>query len=90
LKASGQSIANMSDQNDFRRRRRSKLIGFIIAEASALGLLLLTGTVVMSSRVVDSTLLGAINVVLIVTAAAVVAIPILFFALSPILPRGRR
>ena len=80
----------MPDQNNFRQRRRSKFIGFIIAEASALGLLLLTGTVVMSSRVVDSTLLAAINVVLIVTAAAVAAIPILFFALSPILPRDRR
>ena len=80
----------MPDQNDFQRRRRSKLIGFVIAEASALGLLLLTGAIVMSARVVDSTLLAAINIVLIVTAAAVVAIPILFFALSPVLPRGRR
>lgn len=81
---------NMSNQPDFRQRRRSKLIGFLVAEASALGLLLAAGTVVMSSRALDSTLLTAINVVLIVSAAAVAAIPIIFFALSPVLPRDRR
>jgi len=80
----------MSDQNNFRSRRRSKLIGFIIAEASAICLLLLAGTLVLSSHVVGSTFVAAMNVVLIVAAAAVSVIPIIFFALPAVLPRDRR
>lgn len=80
----------MSDQSNFRSRQRSKLIGFIIAEASAVGLLLLAGTLVMSSRSVDSAFIAAMNVVLIAAAAAVAAIPIFFFALPALLPRNRR
>ena len=35
----------MSDQDNLRDQRRSKVIGFIITEASAIGLLLLAGIV---------------------------------------------
>jgi hypothetical protein len=79
----------MSDQNDFRLRRRSKLIGFIIAEASAIGLLFLAGSFAVSSRLTDSTLGLSINIVTVVAAAAVAIIPIAFFAVTPVLP-GRR
>ena len=79
----------MSDEN-FHRRRRSKLIGFIVAEASAVGLLLLAGTLVMSSHLADSTFVAVMNVLLIVAAAGVAVIPIIFFALPAVLPRGRR
>ena len=81
---------NMSDQSNFRSRRRSKLIGFIVAEASAITLLLLAGTLVLSSRPVDSAFVAAMNVVLIAAAAAVAAIPIFFFALPAVLPRDPR
>lgn len=72
------------------RCRRGKLIQFIIAEASAIGILLLAGTFVLSSRVVDSALVSAMNIVTIIAAAAVAMIPIIFFAVAPILPRAER
>ena len=68
---------------------RGKLIGFIITEASAIGLLLLAGIFAVSLKPTDPTLALSINIVTIVAAAAVVIIPIVFFAITPILP-GRR
>ena len=68
---------------------RGKLIGFIITEASAIGLLLLAGIFAVSLKPTDPTLALSINIVTIVAAAAVVIIPIAFFAITPILP-GRR
>jgi hypothetical protein len=80
----------MSDQNEdsgFLRRRRSKVIAFIITEALAIGVLLLSGTFALSSRLADSTLAMSVNIVTIGAAAAAAMIPIIFFAISPILPR---
>ncbi len=71
------------------QRHRSKVVGFIIAEASAIGLLLLAGSFAVSFRLTDATLALLINGVTIVAAAAVAIIPIAFFAVAPILP-GRR
>ena len=71
------------------QRHRSKVIGFIIAEASAIGLLLLVGSFAVSFRLTDATLALLVNGVTIVAAAAVAIIPIAFFAVAPILP-GRR
>jgi hypothetical protein len=71
------------------QRHRSKVIGFIIAEASAIGLLLLAGSFAVSFRLTDATLASLVNGVTIVAAAAVAIIPIAFFAVAPILP-GRR
>jgi hypothetical protein len=70
-------------------RHRSKVIGFIIAEASAIGLLLLAGSFAVSFRLTDATLALLVNGVTIIAAAAVAIIPIVFFAVAPILP-GRR
>ena len=70
-------------------RHRSKVIGFIIAEASAIGLLLLAGSFAVSFRLTDATLALLVNGVTIVAAAAAAIIPIAFFAVAPILP-GRR
>ena len=71
------------------QRHRSKVIGFIIAEASAIGLLLLAGSFAVSFRLTDATLVLLVNGVTIIAAAAVAIIPIAFFAVAPILP-GRR
>jgi hypothetical protein len=71
------------------QRHRSKVIGFIIAEASAIGLLLLAGSFAVSFRLTDATLALLVNGVTIIAAAAVAIIPIVFFAVAPILP-GRR
>jgi len=79
----------MSDQENLRDQRRSKVIGFVITEASAIGLLLLAGIFAVSLKPTDPTLALSINIVTIVAAAAVVIIPIAFFAITPILP-GRR
>jgi hypothetical protein len=70
------------------QRHRSKVIGFIIAEASAIGLLLLAGSFAVSFRLTDATLALLVNGVTIVAAAAVAIIPIVFFAVAPIVPRG--
>jgi hypothetical protein len=64
------------------------VIGFIITEASAIGVLLLAGTFALSSRLADPILALSMNIVTIAAAAAVAMIPIVFFAIAPILPRG--
>jgi hypothetical protein len=89
--AHNQVKIDMSDQNErsgLLGRRRSKVIGFIIAEASAIGVLFLAGTFALSSRLADSTLALSVNIVTIAAAAAVAMIPIIFFAIAPILPGG--
>ena len=72
------------------QRRRSKLINFLIAEASAIGLLVLLGAIALSLKPTDPTLAWSINIVTIGAAAAVALIPILFFAIAPVLPREDR
>ena len=81
-------MSDQSEETEFLQRRRSKLIGFIITEASAIGVLLLAGAFALSSRLADSTLALSVNIVTIAAAAAVAMIPIIFFAFAPILPRG--
>jgi hypothetical protein len=71
-------------------RRRNKVFGFIIAEGSAIGLLLVTGALALSLKPADPTLAWSINLVTIAAAAAVAIIPILFFAIAPVLPRADR
>jgi hypothetical protein len=84
--------APMSDQNaksGLLLRRRNKVVGFLIAEASAIGLLLLVGSFALSVRMSDSALTLLVNLVTIAAAAAVAIIPIVFFAIAPVLPGGR-
>jgi hypothetical protein len=80
----------MSDESAKSRlllRRHSKVIGFVITAASAIGILLLVGSLALSVRLSDSTLALLVNI-LTIAAAAVAIIPIIFFAVAPILPRG--
>jgi hypothetical protein len=79
---------NISNQN--RARRRSKVLGFIIAETVAVGVLLLAGVFVLSARPVNSMIITTLNVVMFSAAGSAAVIPILFFAFTPILPRGPR
>ena len=78
----------MSDHEQ--SRRRSKVLGFVIAEAVAIIVLLLAGTLIVTARAVDSSVVMALNVVMFAAAGGVATIPILFFALAPILPRSKR
>jgi hypothetical protein len=83
----------MSDQNaksGLVLRHRNKVVGFIIAEASAIGLLLLAGTFAVLLKQADPTLALSINVATIAAAAAVAIIPIIYFAVAPVLPREDR
>ena len=76
--------------SDRDQSRRSKVLGFIIAETVAIIVLLLAGTWVVASRPVDANVVTALNVVKFVAAGGVATIPIFFFAFAPILPRSRR
>ena len=76
-------------ESDASRRHRRKVIGFIIAEASAIGLLLLTGTIAVLVRITDAILAMSINIVTIAAAAAVALIPIIFFGITPVIPPRR-
>ena len=78
----------MSDGS--RSRRRSKVFGFIIAETVAIVILLLAGTFVVSTHPVDSTVVMALNVVMLAAVCSIAAIPIIIFAFAPILPRDPR
>ena len=71
-------------------RRRSKLIGFIIAEAVAIGLLVIAGTFALSLKPADPNLAFSFNIATIAAAAAVAIIPIIFFAIAPVLPPDDR
>jgi hypothetical protein len=79
--------SDQNEESEFLRRRRSKFIGFIVTEASAIGVLLLSGAFALS-RLADPIVALSLNIVTIAAAAAVAMIPIVFFAISPILPRG--
>lgn len=70
-------------------RRRTKLITFIVAEVVALGVLALSGTVALSGKH-DALLLAPANIITLAAAVAVAVIPILFFAIAPVLPSGDR
>jgi len=72
------------------QRRRSKILGFIIAEGSAIGLLLIAGSFALFVRWSDSTLALSINIATIAAAAAVALIPIIYFAIAPVLPPDER
>jgi hypothetical protein len=70
------------------RRRQSKLVGFVVVEVLAIGVLVGTGIFAVWSRPIDSAPSMLINIVIIAAAAAVGLVPILFFAIAPLLPRG--
>jgi hypothetical protein len=83
----------MSEQNgksEFGRRRRKKIIAFIITEALAIGLLFLAGSFALLPRPADSTLILPLNIATIAAAVAVALTPIIFFAVAPVLPRIER
>jgi len=85
------SQAPMSDQNaksGLLLRRRNKVFGFIIAEGSAIGLLLVAGAVALSLRPANPAWAWFINIITIAAASGVAIIPILFFAIIPVLPRA--
>jgi len=83
----------MSDQkakSGLLLRRRNKFVGFIIAEAAALGLLLIAGTFALSLKPANPDVAWSINIATIIAAAAVVFIPIIYFAIAPVLPHDNR
>ena len=75
---------------EFQRQRRSKFIAFFVFEALAVGILLPAGGFALSLRFANPTLALSMNILTIAAAAAVAIIPIAFFAIAPVLPRGER
>ena len=71
-------------------RRRNKVVGFIITETVAMGLLLIVGTLALSLKPADPNLGLWINIATIAAAAAVAIIPIIYFAVAPVLPPDKR
>ncbi len=83
----------MSDQkpkSGLLLRHRNKVVGFMIAEAAAFGLLLITGAFALSLKPADPTVAWSINLATIVAATAVAIIPIIYFAIAPVLPHDNR
>jgi hypothetical protein len=72
------------------QRRRNKLLGFIIAEASAIGLLLVAGAFAVSLKPANPTLALSMNIATIAAAVATAIIPIIYFAIAPVLPGADR
>ena len=68
--------------------RRSKLIRFLIAEAFAIAIFFFAGAIALAFKPTDPTILLSIDIITVAAAAAVAILPILFFAIRPILPRG--
>jgi hypothetical protein len=69
---------------------RNKVVGFFIAEAVAIGLLLVTGAFALLLKPADPTFAWSINIATIAAAVAVALIPIIYFAIAPVLPHGDR
>jgi hypothetical protein len=70
------------------RQRRSKWIGFVVAEALAIGVLVLMGAFAVSLKPIDPALSLSVNIVIVAAATATALIPIFFFAIVPVIPRG--
>ena len=68
-------------------RTRSKLIRFLIAEASAIAIFFFAGATALEFKPTDPTILLSIDIITVVAACAVAILPILFYAIRPILPR---
>lgn len=84
---------DMSHQNEEphpNERRRAKLIAFIIAEGSALAVLLPALAFGLWRGSTDPALAFSMNALTITAAAAVAIIPIIFYAIAPIIPRSER
>ena len=71
-------------------RRRSKLLSFLIAEVSAIAVFFFAGAIALAFKPTDPTLLLSIDIITVAAASVVAILPILFFAIRPILPRGER
>jgi hypothetical protein len=72
------------------QRHRNKVVGFLIAEISAICALILAGIFAVSLKPADPTLALSINILTIAAAAAVAIIPIIYFAVAPVLPHEDR
>lgn len=72
------------------RRRRARLIRFIVFEVFAIALLVGSVMTGLSHRAADDPLSVVAKILTIVSAIAVAAVPILFYGIPETLPRGRR
>jgi len=83
-------ISRENDEAHLNERRRAKFLTFMIYEASALGVLIPSLVFGLLWGFGDPTLAVWMNVLTFTAAAAVVLIPIIFYATASTLPRGER
>ena len=69
---------------------RRKLISFLSVEALAIAVFFCAVAIALTLKPTDPTLLLSIDIIPVAAACAVALLPILFFAIRPILPRGER
>jgi hypothetical protein len=70
------------------RRRRSKLIAFVIAEAAAFGVFFLSTAIELALKPTDLALMLFVDMVTMMAAPAVFIM--VFFTIRPVLPRSER
>lgn len=73
-----------------RKRRRNKLIRFIIFETLAFGLLLIAAKLQVTQQYSENSLTFLYKVLMFAAAVAVVIIPVVFYGLPPTLPPTKR
>lgn len=69
-------------------RRRRKLISFLVLEVLAIAVFFFAGAIALAYKPTDPSILLSIDIITVVAASAVAILPILFYAIRPILPRG--
>lgn len=84
------AFMGMGEDRSGKKRRRNKLIRFIIFEALAFGLLLVSAKLVVNEQFSESSLALLYKVLMFTAAVTVVIIPVVFYALPPTLPPTRR
>ena len=83
-------FAGSGEDRSSRKRRRNKLIRFIIFETLAFGVLLISAKLKVTQQYSENSLSFLYQVVMFAAAVAVVIIPVVFYALPPTLPPTRR
>ena len=76
--------------HSLRKHRRNKLIRFIVFEALAIGVFLVSTKLAIADQFAETSLTVLYKTLMFVAALAAAIIPVLFYALPPTLPPGRQ
>ena len=79
-----------AETHSLRKHRRNKLIRFIVFEALAIGVFLVSTKLAIADQFAETSLTVLYKTLMFVAALAAAIIPVLFYALPPTLPPGRQ